>query len=873
MNDILKLKPWPLLSVLLLLCIVVSPLRAQFSFDECSTTEAWLPVGKGISGHAVASAVWNDLLYVVHRANDTTFTLSTWNGADWDDISTFVMPVSIVQEQRVVGDIADMKVYNNELYISGPFRAVNSLPGTDGIAAWNGTAWHAVPGNQLTTGTFFGTARGGFELARDWVHRAAMACRMLVYKGELLVSCAIDPLGDGESRRAITVWNGASWRTLVAAPDLPMDSAYVTSMVEWHGDLYVGGFIRRFITFDGVEAIGVMRWDGTTWSQVGPDTMRSVRDLFIYRGDLYAVKGYWRGQNNDESPSLHRWDGERWLRIDIPLLDEMQRRGPNPAFLLYNDAIAVYNDAIYLFVDKAYMRGDNNEDHTNIAIRWDGTAGHRVAMPDSTVRFMIPYNGELIAGGSFSRSCGLPLSHMARLCPSGSCVGISGRLLLDAAGDCDNPGEKPGVADRFIEITPGPHYAVTDSTGYYRAIVEPGSYTVAVVPYRHWVQTCPVDPATRSVTIVRAEDSSAGNNFAVVPTPNVRDIRLSLLGGGLARVGGIYPYTFTCTNVGTVPVSACMVRLHPHPAMTFSSATIAPASGALPDLEWSLDLAVGESQTITAWFAISTAVELGDTLCASVDADDDITPYDNHDSDCVMVRAPFDPNDISVVPAGSGSSGVIAHGDSVLTYRVRFQNIGSDTAFRVVVIDTLSEHLDLTTLVLGASSHPFRLHVAPGNALIWDFSGIRLPSKRSDIMGSQGYFKYSVRLRRGLAPRTQIPNRASIYFDYNTSVITNRVLSTIPAPLVGVDVEPDAAESVLAVYPNPAHGALYLRGDLLPGGTIELRNILGELLRTARCEGSGDAAIDLEGVSSGSYLVTAPMRGGGMTTRRVTVIR
>jgi len=845
------------LAALILFCALPSRSNAQFTFDECSRTETWLPAGAGLPDSAVAATVWNDRLYVVWREVGGVFGISTWDGHEWKFIAEFAAQGSELPDgsssDEMHTEISDIVVYNDELYICGPFESVNSMPGTNGIVKWDGTTWSAVPGNPIINFGFF----------TGWDAPMAHAgLRMAIYKGELIVAGVIrdDP---ENGRRAIVGWNGSSWRTITKVAPIDrtngIDPFFVTSMVATDDYLYVGGINSEF---GGLVAPGVARWDGTTWSKVGDNTMTGTHQLFVYNGALHALRGNfnpWRSVLT----SVYRLDGTQWEQLPITLSDNKEM--PPYSTVLYDNAVAVHGGDLFIFTD-AGEKGRR-------AVRWDGTEAHALAMPNATVRFLASYNDDLISGGSFTSSCGVPVSYVARLCQASNCAGISGRVLADTSGDCSG---SDGIGGRLVAITPGPHYAVSDTDGYYRVMVQPGTYTVALASSLHWTIHCPAAPGTHTATLGSVGDSSVMNDFSVTPDENVRDIRVSIIGGPIARPGWGYRYTLMCTNVGTIPVAGCPVRLGYDARITFDSGSIAPARLAPPSAEWDLDLAVGESRTITVWMTLPTTLGMNDVLCASLDADaaGDAIPSDNTDSACIGVRASYDPNDIAVSPAGTGDDGAIDFGgrDSVLTYTVRFQNTGNDTAFRVVVIDTLSGHLDLTSVVLGASSHPFTLRIGEGGALIWDFRNILLPDSTVNADASQGYFKYSVRLRRGLAPQTQIPNRASIYFDYNAPVVTNTVISTIAQPTASVDVNADG-EHLLALYPNPARGTIYLRGDLLSGGTIELRTMLGDLVRTVRCEGSGDAAIDLEGLSSGSYLVTAPMRGGRMIMRRVTVIR
>src|SRR6185295_987291 len=121
--------------------------------------------------------------------------------------------------------------------------------------------------------------------------------------------------------------------------------------------------------------------------------------------------------------------------------------------------------------------------------------------------------------------------------------------------------------------------------------------------------------------------------------------------------------------------------------------------------------------------------------------------------------------------------------DSVLSYTIRFQNTGNDTAFRIVVVDTLSPYHDPASVRLGAASHPYSFAMSGQGVLAWTFDNVMLPDSNASEANSHGVLKYFVNLRPNLPAGTQIPNRAAIYFDYNAAVGTNTALSTITAAL------------------------------------------------------------------------------------------
>lgn len=148
---------------------------------------------------------------------------------------------------------------------------------------------------------------------------------------------------------------------------------------------------------------------------------------------------------------------------------------------------------------------------------------------------------------------------------------------------------------------------------------------------------------------------------------------------------------------------------------------------------------------------------------------------------CLEVRGSYDPNDKQVFPKGFTNQGIVLPGTR-LHYHIRFQNTGTDTAFIVYVLDTLSDNLDLSTLVFGPTSHTGTvtiLKTANGkNVLRWYFDPIFLPHKAVNEPASNGFIDFFISPKPGIPLGTQAENRAAIYFDFNPPIITNTTLST-----------------------------------------------------------------------------------------------
>jgi uncharacterized repeat protein (TIGR01451 family) len=139
---------------------------------------------------------------------------------------------------------------------------------------------------------------------------------------------------------------------------------------------------------------------------------------------------------------------------------------------------------------------------------------------------------------------------------------------------------------------------------------------------------------------------------------------------------------------------------------------------------------------------------------------------------CGTVTGSFDPNDKMGQPLGVTSNHFVAPNQKI-DYLIRFQNTGNDTAFTVIVRDTLDTNLNIFSVREGSSSHNYTFRMYGPRVLEWRFDVILLPDSTTNYEGSNGFVSFSVEQERDLPNSTEINNSASIYFDYNSPVITN----------------------------------------------------------------------------------------------------
>ncbi len=149
---------------------------------------------------------------------------------------------------------------------------------------------------------------------------------------------------------------------------------------------------------------------------------------------------------------------------------------------------------------------------------------------------------------------------------------------------------------------------------------------------------------------------------------------------------------------------------------------------------------------------------------------------------CDEVVGSYDPNIKKAIPKGIGNRHFVQN-STTIDYQILFQNTGTDTAYSVVLRDTLSLFLDPTSIRPGAASHPYSYTLENGTVAVFTFENINLVDSTTNAEGSIGFVQFSIEQAPNNPPGTRIENSAAIYFDFNEPVITPTVFHEIPAPV------------------------------------------------------------------------------------------
>ena len=227
------------------------------------------------------------------------------------------------------------------------------------------------------------------------------------------------------------------------------------------------------------------------------------------------------------------------------------------------------------------------------------------------------------------------------------------------------------------------------------------------------------------------------------------------------------------------------------------------------------------------------------------------------DEDCQENIGAFDPNDKAGYPNGYGPKHFIDQ-NKQLTYHIRFQNTGTDTAFNIVILDTLSEHLDVSTFRPLAASHEYEVVIQKENILKYSFNDIQLVDSVKNEPLSHGFIRFSIDQQRDVPLGIVIENSAAIYFDFNKPVITNTTEHTLGKDFIEVALSTsvwDIPTLDLTLSPNPFHQStiVQIQEEDVQEGIFLLYDMSGRILRQQSFQGN-QLELTREGLAEGIYL-------------------
>lgn len=223
--------------------------------------------------------------------------------------------------------------------------------------------------------------------------------------------------------------------------------------------------------------------------------------------------------------------------------------------------------------------------------------------------------------------------------------------------------------------------------------------------------------------------------------------------------------------------------------------------------------------------------------------------------DCQENVGAWDPNDKQARPIGYGTAHAV-DANTDLEYHIRFQNTGTDTAFSAIIFDTLSSALEPSSIVPGASSHPYTWELKGSRILVFTFDNILLPDSSVNESASHGYVKFKIKQQANLPLGTLINNTAAIVFDLNAPVLTNTTFHTIDKDFI-MDVVKigDRPETVIEAYPNPFQEwvKIVVKGETFTTLEVRLVDAIGREVQAQKVESQNEIILQGQNLETGVY--------------------
>ena len=225
------------------------------------------------------------------------------------------------------------------------------------------------------------------------------------------------------------------------------------------------------------------------------------------------------------------------------------------------------------------------------------------------------------------------------------------------------------------------------------------------------------------------------------------------------------------------------------------------------------------------------------------------------------VTGSWDPNDKGVSPKGFVAPGA----GTKLTYTLRFENTGNDTALNIHIMDTLSNNLDVRSLAVLGSSAAMNLsvqNIGGLNVVKFDFPAINLLDSTHHGQ-CDGMVTFTIKTKDGLALGTHIDNRAGIYFDYNAVVMTNTVTSIIGTP-TGIEEMSNGNAADVTVFPNPASSELTVNINRGAFSKVSIVNSLGQQVFLQDVD-NATTKLNIKSLPAGTYYISVRGESGVKT--------
>jgi uncharacterized repeat protein (TIGR01451 family) len=478
---------------------------------------------------------------------------------------------------------------------------------------------------------------------------------------------------------------------------------------------------------------------------------------------------------------------------------------------------------------------------------------------------IIPYNQTLYV--MLDVFCGfriIPIELEVLSCNEGV-LGLAGTIKLDENSNGCDATDTP-LSGVLVGYNIGNYvqYTYTDAAGNY------SFYGLPEGEGNVWVQNVNGQNflAMPTSLLIAYAGTLLQQDFCITAPQPVLDVASVLTPTSNARPGFVVHYYVAAFNAGTATSASGSLSLtYDNTLLSLANAGGGVATG--NTLTWTYTDLLPQSQT-GRWVSFNVATPptansgtiLPLTLTVTPAETDSDTTNNTYMLNHIVVNS-FDPNDI-MVKEGDFISPQQAEED-FLHYTVRFQNTGTANADRVRITLPLDANLNINTFQPVSASHAYRVY-RDETGVTFVFNEIDLPYESANERGSHGFVTFRIRPALGISSGESISETASIYFDFNSAIVTNTAVTTVRevASVAGVN------KAAFSLVPNPASSSvrIAMAQSIDNAATVTVTDVLGKKLINEPL--ATDGIINISNLSKGVYMVSLT-NGATITTQKLIV--
>lgn len=457
---------------------------------------------------------------------------------------------------------------------------------------------------------------------------------------------------------------------------------------------------------------------------------------------------------------------------------------------------------------------------------------------DTSSRNTLIQNGWTFVYDSLDPNC--PASH------------LQGNITFDANNNGCSTNDLPG-ANNGLNISNGNStiFIYADNNGSYSTSLSDGTYTVTPILDANLFTSAPI-----SATITAANQNTSTQDFCLTANTPTDDLEITIMPLQEARPGFDTDYKLIYKNKGNTQLTGTIAFTYDDDYMDFLSANPTVTSSSVGILNWSfsnidpfetreIEFKLNMNTPTAANFPLNSNDILSFNASISPSSND-ATPLDNIINLDQTVVNSYDPNDKTCLQGETIDPSIVGE---YIHYRIRFENEGTASAINVNIVDYLDTNVyDISTFQPLSSSHDYKAQITEGNKLEFIFDNINLPNTAP---ASQGYVLFKIKTVDTLVLGDTFSNQAEIYFDLNSSILTNLETTTVAVPL-SIN---EATTLVMSLYPNPTSDTVIITSNVV-FDSYSLYDLKGVVIENKALEEATDQyQLNVSDLTSGIYIL------------------